>query len=71
MHHERLQNARSKRGVMPMHLKRYHSIEEFEREEIRADLKVGFSLDDLYVDANFDHRFGELDDDLEEFDFDE
>jgi hypothetical protein len=36
--------------------KYYGSIEEFEREEIRGDMKVGFSLDDLYSDANLERR---------------
>ena len=31
----------------------YRSIEEFEREEIRSTQKIGFSLDDLYQEANF------------------
>lgn len=34
----------------------YGSIEEFEREEIRADMKLGWSLDDLYVEATPERR---------------
>jgi hypothetical protein len=34
----------------------YGSIEEFEREEIRGDMKIGFSLDDLYVEATPERR---------------
>lgn len=50
--------------------KRYHSIEEFEREEIRADMKVGFSLDDLYADANLDRPRQDADEGPDELDFD-
>ncbi len=31
--------------------KHYASIEDFEREEIRSHIKLGWSLDDLYADA--------------------
>ncbi|MCX7807692.1 MAG: hypothetical protein N2515_03710 [Deltaproteobacteria bacterium] len=31
--------------------KRYASIEDFEREEIRSELKAGWSIDDIYIDA--------------------
>lgn len=41
--------------------KRYASIEDFEREEIRADMKVGWSLDDLYADANQERRADDFD----------
>lgn len=37
--------------------KHYSSIEEFEREEIRSHIKLGWSLDDLYEEANI-HRRG-------------
>lgn len=50
--------------------KRYTSIEEFEREEIRRDIKLGWSLDDLYNDANLERRVEELDDGPAELDFD-
>ncbi|MCS6797617.1 MAG: hypothetical protein NZ898_03645 [Myxococcota bacterium] len=33
--------------------RRYRSIEEFEREEIRVYQKCGFSLDDLFNEATF------------------
>jgi hypothetical protein len=50
--------------------KRYHSIEEFEREEIRSDMKVGFSLDDLYADASLERRMEDLDEGPAELDLD-
>ena len=51
--------------------KQYGSIEEFEREEIRSGIKLGWSLDDLYNDANLDRRVEETDDNkAEELDFD-
>ncbi|CAG1769714.1 hypothetical protein BAC2_00519 [uncultured bacterium] len=31
-------------------------MEEFEREEIRTQYKVGWSLDELYQEANLDQR---------------
>ena len=34
--------------------KSYRSMEEFEREEIRPDMKYGFSLDDLMQDTTFE-----------------
>ncbi len=49
--------------------KHYHSIEEFEREEIRGDMKVGFSLDDLYADAAMERRHEEASE-RAELDFD-
>jgi hypothetical protein len=49
--------------------KRYHSIEEFEREEIRSGIKLGWSLDDLYNDANLERR-EEHDERASELDFD-
>lgn len=36
--------------------KQYRSIEEFEREEIRSHVKLGWSLDDLYHEASLDRR---------------
>lgn len=41
----------------------YRSFEEFEREELRPGSRIGFSLDDLIEETNFD---GELDFDNEE-----
>ena len=39
----------------------YKSYEEFEREELRSDKRVGFSLDDLIEESVFD---GQLEFDL-------
>ncbi len=36
--------------------RQYRSMEEFEREEIRSHVKLGWSLDDLYQEANLDRR---------------
>ncbi len=36
--------------------KTYRSMEEFEREEIRSHIKLGWSLDDLYAEANIHKR---------------
>lgn len=36
--------------------KHYRSIEEFEREEIRSHMKLGWSLEDLYSEASMDRR---------------
>ena len=48
----------------------YGSIEEFEREEIRADMKLGWSLDDLYAEASFERRQTEVEEsDPDEMDF--
>ena len=33
--------------------KHYRSLEEFEREEISPQMKMGWSLDDLYAEATF------------------
>ncbi len=49
--------------------KHYASIEDFEREEIRSQIKLGWSLDDLYADA-LDRRPEEVEDPLDELDFD-
>ncbi len=53
----------------------YRSIEEFEREELRPQFKVGFSLDDLMQetifegsDMLFDDTVDELDPDAEDDD---
>ena len=43
----------------------YRSMEEFEREEIRPSLRIGFSLEDLVEETTFEGQvlFDELDDD--------
>ena len=33
--------------------KHYRNLEEFEREEISPEMKMGWSLDDLYAEAKF------------------
>jgi len=50
--------------------KSYHSIEEFEREEIRGDMKVGYSLDDLFADAAFERRNDDSAEERADLDFD-
>jgi hypothetical protein len=50
--------------------KNYQSFAEFQREEIRADQKLGWSIDDLWKDAELrmgDSNFEERD--AEELDF--
>ena len=37
-------------------LKSYSSYAEFEREEIRPNFKIGFSIDDLEEAASFDYE---------------
>ncbi len=51
----------------------YGSIEEFEREEIRGDMKIGFSLDDLYVEATPERRRDDstAEDETDDLDFEE
>lgn len=49
--------------------KHYRSIEEFEREEIRSHVKLGWSLDDLYAEANFERRDFDADSDPSELNF--
>ena len=52
-------------------LKGYRSIEDFEREEIRSNIKLGWSLDDLYQDArNIERSTVEEDGDPRELKFD-
>lgn len=52
--------------------KSYRSMEEFEREAIRPDLKYGFSLDDLMQDTSFEGRSDLLfDDTVDEYDPDQ
>jgi hypothetical protein len=48
--------------------KHYTTIEEFEREEIRSHIKLGWSLDDLYADA-MERRSDEVDESADELDF--
>ena len=48
--------------------KSYRSIEEFEREEIRRDMKLGFSLDDLMQDTAFEGSDLLFDDTVDEYD---
>ena len=51
--------------------KRYKTIEEFNREEIRSGIKLGWSLDDLYNDADLRRPDPELErGDPQELDFD-
>jgi hypothetical protein len=49
--------------------KHYRSLEEFEREEIQPGMKCGWSLDDLYQEANFHHPEDDLYDSMSELDF--
>ncbi len=48
--------------------KSYRSIQEFEREEIRSHMKIGFSLDDMHNDATFDSGDLLFDDTVDEYD---
>lgn len=50
--------------------KHYRSIEEFEREEIRSHVKLGWSLDDLYHEASLDRRDFDAADEPAELNFD-
>ncbi len=43
-------------------------MEEFQREEIRRDMKLGFSLDDLMQDTSFHASELLFDDTIDEFD---
>lgn len=54
--------------------KSYRSIEEFQREEIRPSLRIGFSFEDLVEEAAFESDFGGLDRDellLDDYDGDD
>ena len=51
--------------------KSYRSMEEFEREAIRPDLKYGFSLDDLMQDTTFEGSELLFDDTVDEYDPDQ
>lgn len=48
--------------------KSYRSMEEFEREAIRPDMKCGFSLDDLMQDTAFEGSDLLFDDTVDEYD---
>jgi hypothetical protein len=47
--------------------KSYRSIEEFEREAIRPDMKYGFSLDDLMQDTTYENSDLLFDDTVDEY----
>jgi hypothetical protein len=50
--------------------KSYRSFDEFQREEIRPDQKLGWSIDDLWKDAELRMNAGEFEErDPEELDF--
>ncbi len=51
--------------------KSYRTIEEFERETIRPDMKCGFSLDDLMQDTTFHGSDLLFDDTVDEYDPDQ
>ena len=48
--------------------KNYRSIEEFEREELRPQYKVGFSLEDLMTETIFEGSDMLFDDTHDEYD---
>lgn len=47
--------------------KSYRSIEEFEREELRPQFKVGFTLDDLVQESMFNTSDMLFDDTVDEY----
>ncbi|HEX5657925.1 MAG TPA: hypothetical protein VFX59_12055 [Polyangiales bacterium] len=50
--------------------KSYRSFDEFQREEIRPDQKLGWSIDDLWKDAELRMNTSEFEErDPEELDF--
>jgi hypothetical protein len=51
--------------------KAYRSIEEFEREELRTQYKVGFSFDDLMQETMFNESDLLFDDTVDEYDPDQ
>jgi hypothetical protein len=51
--------------------KNYRSIEEFEREELRPQYRVGFSLEDLMQETVFEGSDMLFDDQVDELDPDE
>lgn len=48
--------------------KNYRSIEDFEREELRPQFKVGFSMDDLMQETMFEGSDMLFDDQFDEYD---
>jgi hypothetical protein len=48
--------------------KHYGSIEEFEREELRMDMKVGWSLDDMFAEAAIERRGSDVEEEVDEDD---
>jgi hypothetical protein len=48
--------------------KNYRTIEEFEREELRPQFKVGFSLEDLMQETIFEGSDMLFDDTIDEYD---
>ena len=51
--------------------KRYRTIEEFQREELRPQYKVGFSFEDLMQETIFEGSDMLFDDEADEFDTDD
>lgn len=51
--------------------KNYRSIEEFEREELRPQFKVGFSFEDLMQETTFGESDLLFDDTVDEYDPDQ
>jgi len=52
--------------------KRYRSIEEFQREELKPGMKIGFSFEDLMQETTFDGSQDLLfDDQVDEYDVDD
>jgi hypothetical protein len=67
-----LQNNRASRGDENMSVpKNYRTIEEFEREELRPQYKVGFSLEDLMQETIFEGSDMLFDDTVDEYDPDQ
>ncbi len=48
--------------------KSYRSMEEFEREEMRPGMKVGFSLDDLIQESEYSESPLLFDDQFDQYD---
>jgi hypothetical protein len=48
--------------------KSYRSIEDFQREELRPQFKVGFSMDDLMQETMFEASDMLFDDQFDEYD---
>lgn len=44
----------------------YRNIEEFTREEVRGDFKVGFSVADLYNEASYERKMNDFEEESEE-----